>query len=161
MAVLSRRSLIIGGIAVVVGGPFIAHRLLREEYTGAWYQTDAGVAIDGTDPVAYFTDGKAVAGDAAHALEWGGATWHFTSAENRVAFEAEPLAYAPQYGGYCAWAVGARKSLAPTEPEQWTIVDGKLYLNFNADVQTRWKEDVPGFIAKGNANWPALEAGLL
>ena len=158
---LSRRTLLIGSGLVLIGGGYAAQSLLSEDYTGAWYTTDAGVAIDGTDPVAYFTQGAAVPGLPEHSLAWGGATWQFASAEHKSLFEADPLAYAPQYGGYCAWAVGARNSLAPTEPAQWAVVDDKLYLNFNASVQARWKEDVPGFITKADENWPTLEAGLL
>jgi len=158
---LSRRTLFLSAGVIIVGGPILASRLLSEDYTAAWYVTDDGVAIDGTDPVGYFTEGRVVPGSAAHTLEWGGATWQFASADNRAAFEADPLAFAPQFGGYCAWAVGSRGYLAPTEPEQWSIVDGKLYLNFNASVQKRWKKDVPGFIAKGEQNWPELEASLL
>lgn len=158
---LSRRALFIGSAFVLLGGGYAAQALLTEDYTAAWYETEAGVAIDGTDPVAYFTQGAPVAGRAEHSLDWGGTTWHFSSAENRDAFAADPERYAPQYGGYCAWAVGARKSLAPTEPAQWAIVDGKLYLNFNASVQEKWKADVPGFIARADQNWPELEAGLI
>jgi YHS domain-containing protein len=158
---LSRRSLLIGSGLVLLGGGYGAKAFLSEDYTAAWYQTDAGVAIGGYDPVGYFTEGAPVQGDAAHALDWGGTTWHFASAESKATFEADPLAYAPQYGGYCAWAVGARNALAPTEPAQWSVVDGKLYLNYSASVQEKWKEDVPGFIVKGDVNWPGLEAGLL
>ena len=114
-----------------------------------------GVAIDGTDPVAYFTDGKPVEGSSNFEHEWNGATWRFASAENRDRFAADPEAYAPQYGGYCAWAV-AQGYTASTDPEAWKIVDGKLYLNYNKDVQSRWEGDVPGNIAKGDANWPTV-----
>lgn len=158
---LSRRTMLIGSGFVLLGAGYAAQSFLSENYTAAWFETDAGIAINGTDPVAYFTQGQAIAGDAEHSLEWGGTTWHFASAANRAAFEADPAKYAPQYGGYCAWAVGARDSLAPTEPDQWSIVDNKLYLNFNASVQDRWKADVPGFISKADQNWPGLEAGLL
>lgn len=157
----SRRTLIIGTGLVLIGGGYGAQSLLSADYTAAWYQTDAGIAIGGFDPVGYFTEGSPVEGSAAHALDWGGTTWHFASAENRAAFAADPERYAPQYGGYCAWAVGARNSLAPTEPAQWQIVNDRLYLNFNASVQERWRADIPGFIEKANSNWPALEAGLL
>ncbi|MEC9434298.1 MAG: YHS domain-containing (seleno)protein [Pseudomonadota bacterium] len=116
-----------------------------------------GRAIRGYDPVAYFTEGRPVEGSSAFETEWNGATWRFASAENRARFLAEPETYAPQYGGYCAWAV-SQGYTASIEPEQWSIVEGKLYLNYNADVQAKWKADVPGFIAKADANWPkALE----
>jgi YHS domain-containing protein len=126
---------------------------------GLIYKTSDGVAIDGTDTVAYFTQGKPVAGSAEFTHDWQGATWQFASAENRDLFAADPTAYAPQYGGYCAWAVGEKNSLASTEPERWAIVDDKLYLNFNRGVQRRWDKDRAGFITQGDINWPDLVAG--
>ena len=86
---------------------------------------------------------------------WKGATWRFASAANRTAFEMNPKAYAPQYGGYCAYAV-SRGYTAKIEPDAWRIVDGKLYLNYSRSVRTHWAADVPGNIAKANANWPAV-----
>ena len=118
-----------------------------------------GVAIEGTDPVAYFTDGKPVEGSSEFEHEWMGATWRFASAEHRDRFAAEPEKYAPQYGGYCAWAV-AQGYTAKIDPEAWKVVDGKLYLNYSKDVQAQWQSDVPGNIAKGDANWPAIKADL-
>lgn len=129
------------------------------ETTGLVYKTRAGVAIDGTDTVAYFTQGAPVPGAPEFTHDWRGATWQFSSAENRDLFAADPEAYAPQYGGYCAWAVGHKNSLASTEPERWAIVDGKLYLNFNRGVQRRWDKDRAGFITQGDINWPGLVAG--
>lgn len=114
-----------------------------------------GHAIRGYDPVAYFREGRPVEGDAAHELEWNGAAWRFSSAENLAAFEADPEAYAPQYGGYCAYAV-AKGSTASVDPEQWSVVDGKLYLNYSADIHERWKADVPGHIRAADANWPGV-----
>ena len=117
--------------------------------------SEGGIAIDGTDPVAYFTEGRPVPGSPAHELVWMGATWRFSSAATRAAFEADPYAYAPQYGGWCAWAV-AEGYTASTVPEAWSIVDGRLYLNFSRGVQRRWERDIPGNIARGDANWPAV-----
>ncbi|NEP76447.1 YHS domain-containing (seleno)protein, partial [Okeania sp. SIO2G5] len=114
-----------------------------------------GVAIDGADPVAYFTESKAVIGSAEFSHEWQGATWHFASAENRDLFAAAPEEYAPQYLGYCAWAV-SQGYTAPIDPEAWKIVDGKLYLNYDQRVQNRWAKDIPGNIAKADANWPGV-----
>jgi hypothetical protein len=118
---------------------------------------EGGIAIDGTDPVSYFTDGRPVAGSPAHALEWRGATWRFASAESRARFEADPEAFAPQYGGWCAWAV-AEGYTASTIPDAWRIVDGRLYLNFSRGVQRRWERDIPGNIARADANWPGVLA---
>lgn len=115
-----------------------------------------GVAIKGYDPVAYFTDGKPAKGDAKFSHEWNGATWHFASAEHRDLFKASPDKYAPQFGGYCAWAV-SQNYTANSDPENaWKIVNGKLYLNYNRDVQKKWEDDVPGNIAKGETNWPKV-----
>ncbi|MEM9012657.1 MAG: YHS domain-containing (seleno)protein [Pseudomonadota bacterium] len=119
------------------------------------YQSFFGTAIDGTDPVAYFTEGRPVEGSSEFSHEWNGATWHFSSAENRDMFIAAPERYAPQYGGYCAWAV-AQGYTASTDPDAWTIVDGKLYLNYNESIQARWEADIPRFITAANENWPGV-----
>ena len=116
---------------------------------------DGGLAIRGADPVAFFTEGAAVAGDAAHSLMWRGTTWQFASADNMAAFEADPAAYAPQYGGYCAYAV-ANGYTASTDPEAFSVVNDKLYLNFNKSVRDRWSQDIAGNIAKADANWPGV-----
>ncbi|MEM9537863.1 MAG: YHS domain-containing (seleno)protein [Cyanobacteria bacterium P01_E01_bin.45] len=111
--------------------------------------------MDGTDPVAYFTDNAPVPGSSDYTYEWGGATWQFSSEENRDLFASDPEAYAPQYGGHCAWAVAQGYS-APTVPDAWSIVDGKLYLNFDSSVQSRWERDIPGNIANADSNWPEV-----
>lgn len=114
-----------------------------------------GVAVGGYDPVAYFTDGKPLKGRADLTLEHQGATWRFASEANRDAFRADPARYAPQYGGYCAWAV-AEGYTAKGDPTAWRIVDGKLYLNYDASVQRTWEKNIPGNITRANANWPKL-----
>lgn len=119
--------------------------------------TFSDVAIRGYDAVAYFTEGKAVEGREEHSFEWKGAEWHFASAENKDLFAADPEKYAPQYGGYCAWAVAQGKT-ASTDPEAWKIVDGKLYLNYNRKIQEKWQEDVPGNVAKADESWPKILA---
>lgn len=120
-------------------------------YTGLFSNT----AVGGYDAVAYFTEGKPVKGSKDFTTEYKDAEWRFASAENLDAFIASPEAYAPQYGGYCAWAV-SQDYTAKGDPEYWKIVDGKLYLNYNADVQQKWEADIPGFITKANANWPGV-----
>ncbi|MGZ2259800.1 YHS domain-containing (seleno)protein [Roseobacter sp. A03A-229] len=114
-----------------------------------------GVAVDGTDVVAYHTDARPMAGNADISHDWMGATWRFTSEDNRDAFAADPVRYAPQYGGYCAYAVSEGYT-ASTTPEAWKIVDGKLYLNYSRRIQRRWERDIPGRIASADANWPAV-----
>lgn len=117
------------------------------------YQSLFGTAIDGTDPVAYFTEGRPVEGSSEFTHEWNGAKWRFSSAENRDKFIADPEAYAPQYGGYCAWAV-SQGYTASTDPNAWRIVDGKLYLNYNTSVQEKWEKDIPSHIQSADGNWP-------
>ncbi|MEM8790479.1 MAG: YHS domain-containing (seleno)protein [Pseudomonadota bacterium] len=119
------------------------------------YQSFFGTAIDGTDPVSYFTEGKPVEGSSEHTMDWNGATWRFSSAENLAKFAANPEKFAPQYGGYCAWAV-SQGYTASTDPDAWSIVDGKLYLNYNQSVQEKWERDIPNLIARGDANWPEV-----
>jgi len=114
-----------------------------------------GAAIDGYDVVAYFAEGKAVKGSRAHKVMWKGAVWYFASAHNRETFEANPRAYAPKYGGYCAYAMSLGR-LASSDPTAWRIQDGRLYLNHNAGVREVWLKDVPGNVDRANANWPAV-----
>lgn len=113
------------------------------------------LAVDGYDVVAYFTDGKPTPGDKEHSYDWNGATWRFKSAAHRDLFAAAPEKYAPQFGGYCAWAV-SQGYTADADPESWKIVDGKLYLNYNKKVQAQWEQDVAGLITKAETNWPQL-----
>lgn len=114
-----------------------------------------GVAIKGYDPVSYFTDSKPVKGDSDYSYEWNGAEWRFSSAAHRDLFKADPVKYAPQYGGYCAWAV-SRGYTAGIDPDAWKIVNGRLYLNYSLKVQQQWSEDIPGNIAKAEENWPKI-----
>ncbi|MEL6608177.1 MAG: YHS domain-containing (seleno)protein [Pseudomonadota bacterium] len=118
------------------------------------YATD-GVAINGYDPVAYFTEGKPVEGSADFTADHDGATFRFASAENRDLFVSDTAKYAPQYGGYCAYAV-SKGYTAETSPRAWSVVDDRLYLNFNRAVRTIWSTDIPGNIAKADANWPTV-----
>jgi len=119
------------------------------------YSNWRGLAIKGTDPVGYFTESRPVEGSSTHSLEYLGATWRFSTAENKAAFEADPEKYLPQYGGYCAYAV-SQGDTASVDPEAWSIVDGKLYLNYSNSVMETWLEDLPGNIVKANKNWPGL-----
>lgn len=116
-----------------------------------------GVAIEGYDPVAYFTEGKPVKGSKQHTFDWRGAQWRFSSAAHRDAFAADPERYAPQYGGYCAFAV-AHGDTASIDPDAWTIVDGRLYLNYSPAVQQEWEADRDAFIEQADAAWPELQA---
>ena len=113
------------------------------------------LALSGYDPVSYFTAVSPQKGDARFATIWRGAEFRFASAANLAGFKANPEAYAPQYGGYCAWAV-SRGYTAEGDPLAWRIVNGKLYLNYDATIQTRWVTDIPNNIAKGDHNWPQV-----
>lgn len=116
-----------------------------------------GVAIQGYDPVAYVTQSAAVEGDAGITADYNGATYQFASAANRDAFAADPARYAPQYGGFCAFAV-SKGYTAPIDPQAFTVVDNKLYLNYSPSVRSLWSKDIPGNIVKGDSNWPKLSA---
>ncbi|TNF64658.1 MAG: YHS domain-containing protein [Rhodobacteraceae bacterium] len=144
---LRRRLLGLAAAWLVSAAPALAER--------PWFDTSGGLAISGYDVVAYFTEGQPVRGRAAYAVMWKGATWHFASAENRTHFEMNPRAYAPQYGGYCAYSV-ARGTVSPADPEAWRIHENRLYLTHTTQVGRLWAQDIPGNILKANANWPGV-----
>lgn len=114
-------------------------------------------AIRGYDVIAYFTENKPVKGKKEFSASHLGETWYFASAENLKTFQSSPEKYIPQFGGYCAYGM-SRGYKAKTEPDAWTIVDGKLYLNYNVDVRKTWNEKQGELINKGNANWPTVKS---
>lgn len=117
-----------------------------------------GKAIKGYDPVAFFTQSKAMKGADSLTYNWNDANWYFTSRENMEKFKANPTAYAPQYGGYCAYgASDGEGHKAPTETDTWTIVNGKLYFNYNKKVKGFWVKKEDELIKKADANWEALK----
>jgi len=118
-----------------------------------------GLAIDGYDPVAYFVDGQPVRGVPEFEYTWNGAKYRFASAANRDRFARDPEAFAPQYGGFCSYAV-SRGYTANIDPAAWAVVDGKLYLNYSLRVQRTWEGDVQGNIKKADANWVTLREKL-
>jgi YHS domain-containing protein len=124
---------------------------LKNSFLGG--RTDT--AINGYDTVAYFTVGKPVKGQDSLVHEWNGAKWKFSTQAHLDLFKASPEKYAPQYGGYCAYGV-AQGNLVKVEPDQFTVRDGKLYLNYDADVQATWLKDVPGYIKAADARFPSL-----
>jgi hypothetical protein len=113
-------------------------------------------SLGGHDPVAYFTAGRPVPGDAGLTTQWQGATFRFADAANRAAFIADPARYAPQFGGWCAWAA-SQSRLAKPDPTIWRIVDGKLYVNCSKAAEEKWLADVPGNVAKAAAFWAAQD----
>ena len=142
-----RRRTIVTVVLVLAAGAALAAQKVNTSFTG--------LAIDGYDPVAYFTEHKPVKGRSEFTHEHGGATYRYASAANRDLFVKDPRKYSPQFGAFCAYAV-SRGYTADTDPLAWKVVDGKLYLNYNAGAQKKWEEDVAGNIEKGHANWPAL-----
>lgn len=118
-------------------------------------KNSGGVAIKGYDPVAYFTDSKPVKGSPQFTHQWNGATWQFASASHRDEFAKSPEKYAPQFGGYCAYGV-SQNHTAPIDPEAWTVLDGKLYLNYSQGVKKTWSKDTPKYLEQAEENWPAL-----
>lgn len=116
-----------------------------------------GYAVSGYDPVSYFVAGAPVKGDPDLSTTYAGATYLFASPENKAAFEADPAKYAPQYGGFCAFGLAMGRKV-PGDPNVWAIEDGKLYLNINPDVQTRWQANVPGFVRGADNNWQIVRS---
>ena len=133
--------------------PFATPALAR-----AWPKSinnHAGLALRGHDPVAWFAEGRPRLGSPALQAEHAGVTWRFASAANLARFEADPAAHLPRYGGFCAFGV-ARGYKVDIDPDAWHIRDGVLYLNYDRGVQRQWQRDIPGHIARADANWPRL-----
>ena len=149
------RAAILLGAGLALGATVMTTGLALAKEAPVFTGLVKGVAVGGFDPVAYFTDGKPVAGKAEITLQHEGATWRFASEANRDAFKADPAKYAPQYGGYCAYAV-AHGSTAKGDPNAWTVANGKLYLNYNKGIQKDWDKGKAGFIAKADAKWPSV-----
>lgn len=116
-----------------------------------FFSTKEG-AINGYDAVAYFTKSKPVVGKKENSFVWKGETWYFATDKNLKTFKSNPEKYAPQFGGYCAYGV-ADGHKAKTDPEAWTVLDGKLYLNYNKNVLQLWRKDPKNYIIKANENW--------
>lgn len=121
-------------------------------YTGFF----SSEAIRGYDAVAYFTQNEPVEGSDSFTFDYMGATWKFSSQQHLDMFKADPEAYAPQYGGYCAYAM-ANGDTASAEPDLWTLHEGKLYLNYSRRINARWKEDMLNYIEQADQEWPQFE----
>jgi YHS domain-containing protein len=126
--------------------------------TGGEFNTlYAGIGAKGYDVVSYFTDGKPIIGKEDLTSEYGGVTWRFSSTAHRDLFAANPAKYAPQYGGFCSWGVGEANRLFDVDPVNgWTIFEGKLFLNFNGDINQTFRNNPAGIISKAEKNWPGL-----
>lgn len=125
--------------------------------TSVGINTDtSGSALKGYDTVAYFTLNNAVKGDPKFEYVWNGAKWYFSSEENMKKFQADPASFAPEFGGYCSYAVSEGYT-ADGDPEAWKVVDGKLYLNYNKEVKEKWEKDQQQRIEKGKTNWEGFK----
>lgn len=154
-AVLGLSLALLSGPAVLA--PILAEQPAINTLSGGLFNSRTGVAIRGYDPVAYFTTGRPERGLDTLVFRWKGAQWQFASQENLELFRADPEKYAPQYGGYCAYGV-ANDSLVSIEPDNFRIIDGKLYLNYDAAVQGKWLLDTRGYIETANAKFMTLLA---
>lgn len=144
-------------IGLLAGGMTKAS-LAVDEFNASTGPTMAGkpLAVHGYDPVAYFTDGKPVIGDAKHTAVYNGAAYYFASADHKKAFEANPVKYAPAYGGFCTFGVSVGKKF-DGNPQYWTVKNDKLYLNLNGEIFNTFKKDVDGNIKKAEKNWMTIE----
>ena len=127
-----------------------------EQKKGAEIFQKEGAAIGGYDVVSFFKESKPVRGFAEYNFDWKGAKWQFSSQQNLDSFKSSPEKYAPQYGGYCAYGT-ADGHKAPTEVDTWTIMDGKLYFNYNKDVKNTWDKNRSMYIEKANSNWEKVK----
>ncbi len=119
------------------------------------FKADGKTAIRGYDPVEYFTNSKPAEGKSEYSLKWKGADWKFSSKNNLESFRKNPENFAPQYGGYCAYAMRDGETYE-IDPKAWKIVNGKLYLNYNEKVNGFWEKDIPGNISKADSQWKTL-----
>ena len=131
--------------------PISQAKAVEPIYT-TWYSE---IAIKGYDPVAYFTSGKAIKGKPKFTIKWRGAIWQFSNAKHRQLFFKAPEQYAPQYGGYCAYAV-ANNTTAGVDPEKFILHEGRLYLNYNAKINRKWREGMEWYIKQADQNWPHM-----
>lgn len=120
-------------------------------------KTGDGTALGGFDAVAYFTVSSAVEGNPKYQFVWNGAKWLFSSPENLEKFKHAPETYAPQFGGYCSYAV-SQGYTADGDPEAWKIVDGKLFLNYNQEAKQKWEKDQEHLIKEGDKNWVEFQS---
>jgi len=150
---LTRRCLFQAAIAAAFYGRWATRTAVAEDGNAATPR----VAIEGYDPVAYFTDGHPVKGSAEFSFSFDDAVYHFASAEHQKMFATDPDHYAPQYSGYCAVGVSYGYK-ATVDPESWVISDGKLYVFHSKKGLSLFAADPAGTIAKANTNWLALKA---
>ncbi len=153
----TRRFALSIGVAALFAGTAVSAAPPVNTLKGGVFGGRANVAILGYDPVAYFTDGRPLKGEPAFVFEWMGAKWQFASQSHLDLFKADPEKYAPQYGGYCAYGV-SQDQLVGIEPDKFKVLGGKLYLNYDAEVQAIWLKDPAGYVKQADAKFKALLA---
>lgn len=153
---MARSIFFLVGVLALLSTGLVARELRGAEpaSTPPIYATGRG-AIDGVDPVAYFSEGRVVRGDPDLWHDWRGARWHFASHENREQFLRDPERFAPQFGGYCAYGVASGYTVK-SDPDAWSIWRGRLYLNYDREVQEEWSADREALVERAEANWPAV-----
>ncbi|HEV2763384.1 MAG TPA: YHS domain-containing (seleno)protein [Pyrinomonadaceae bacterium] len=149
----ARKTLPVVALIIAIAAAVGAFSMMRAQGVQPVNKTAAGLALRGYDAVAYFREGRAVEGRAEFEHSWNGARWLFASGSNRDAFAREPEAFAPQYGGYCSYAV-AHGYTADGDPLAWKVMGGKLYLNYSVEVRQIWEQDITGHVRRGDLNWP-------
>ena len=147
--------LLLGIAALAPAGSALANDEINVS-TGATL-AGPGLAAHGYDVVAFFTEGKPVIGSDAYALAYHGGAYRFASQADLDAFKANPAKYEPAFGGFCAYGAALGKKF-DGDPRFWKIVDGKLYLNLNGDIQAEWSKDIGGNIKKADVNWDRIHA---
>ncbi len=157
-----RNVLIVMAAAAVAGGAAGSIGALAQ--VGAAAQTaqpaTERLGLKGYDPVAYFTEGRAMKGSEEFSYNWLGTPWQFASSKHRELFIGDPTKYAPQYGGYCVGEVADKGATINIDPEAWAIIDGKLYLSYSKEFMDKFKARPSDLLAKAEANWPAVETQL-
>ena len=144
--------------ALLIGGNATAQNLREGDIDTGYF---GNVALEGYDTVAYFTVGQAMVGDPDITAEWLGAEWHFASAENRDLFVANPIGYAPQYGGHCAdgLAYDGKAVATNIDPTAWRVIKGKLYISYD-HVSAAEFDTIPDLIERADANWAVYQASM-
>jgi YHS domain-containing protein len=155
MSDLIRRA-VLGAVLATVSLIAVGPAAAQSRTGGAPNTMFAGIGLKGYDPVSYFTDAAAAEGSADITAEANSLTWRFVSAEHKAAFVADPAKYMPQYGGFCSWGVSQGRLFDVDPVNGWTISEGKLYVNFNADINATFAADPAAYIAKADVNWPEL-----
>jgi len=141
-------------VAVLLDAPSVQAQS-REIFTAGQAQHGTNLAIGGYDPVTYHSINQAVPGTGQFRVSWKGAEWRFSSQQNRDLFVATPERYAPQYGGWCAFAL-AHGAKSPSDPTIFDVVGGRLYLNQNPGTQTSWRRARDSMIQRADQHWPRI-----